>query len=164
MRDLVRNALRMRPDRIIVGEVRGPEAFDMMQAMNTGHEGSMTTVHANTPRDALARIENMILMAALDLPSRAIREQMAAALHLVVQITRYSDGRRRVSTIAEITGMESDVVTMQDLFRFEQTGVDDEGHVQGDLVPTGIRPTFADRFEKAGVDFDWASLAAGSWG
>ena len=163
MRDLVRNALRMRPDRIIVGEVRGPEAFDMMQAMNTGHEGSMTTVHANTPRDALARIENMILMAALDLPSRAIREQMAAALHLVVQLTRYSDGRRRVSTIAEITGMESDVVTMQDLFRFERTGVDDQGHVQGELVPTGIRPTFADMFEKAGVDFDWASLAAGSW-
>ena len=163
MRDLVRNALRMRPDRIIVGEVRGPEAFDMMQAMNTGHEGSMTTVHANTPRDALARIENMILMAALDLPSRAIREQMAAALHLVVQLTRYSDGRRRVSTIAEITGMESDIVTMQDLFRFEQTGLDSQGHAQGELVSTGIRPTFADRFEKAGVDFDWASLAAGSW-
>ncbi|MCH8949899.1 MAG: CpaF family protein [Chloroflexi bacterium] len=163
MRDLVRNALRMRPDRIIVGEVRGPEAFDMMQAMNTGHEGSMTTVHANTPRDALARIENMILMAALDLPSRAIREQMAAALHLVVQLTRYSDGRRRVSTIAEITGMESDIVTMQDLFRFEQTGLDSQGHAQGELVSTGIRPTFADMFEKAGVDFDWASLAAGSW-
>ena len=163
-RDLVRNALRMRPDRIIVGEVRGPEAFDMMQAMNTGHEGSMTTVHANTPRDALARIENMILMAALDLPSRAIREQMAAALHLVVQLTRYSDGRRRVSCIAEITGMESDVVTMQDLFRCERTGVDDQGHVQGELVPTGIRPTFADMFEQAGVDFDWASLAAESWG
>ena len=163
MRDLVRNALRMRPDRIIVGEVRGPEAFDMMQAMNTGHEGSMTTVHANTPRDALARIENMILMAALDLPSRAIREQMAAALHLVVQLTRYSDGRRRVSTIAEITGMESDVVTMQDLFRFEQTGLDSQGHAQGELVSTGIRPTFADMFAKAGVDFDWASLAAGSW-
>ena len=163
-RDLVRNALRMRPDRIIVGEVRGPEAFDMMQAMNTGHEGSMTTVHANTPRDALARIENMILMAALDLPSRAIREQMAAARHLVVQLTRYSDGRRRVSCIAEITGMESDVVTMQDLFRFERTGVDDQGHVQGELVPTGIRPTFADMFEQAGVDFDWASLAAESWG
>ena len=163
MRDLVRNSLRMRPDRIIVGEVRGPEAFDMMQAMNTGHEGSMTTVHANTPRDALARIENMILMAALDLPSRAIREQMAAALHLVVQLTRYSDGRRRVSTIAEITGMESDIVTMQDLFRFEQTGLDSQGHAQGELVSTGIRPTFADRFEKAGVDFDWASLAAGSW-
>ena len=163
MRDLVRNALRMRPDRIIVGEVRGPEAFDMMQAMNTGHEGSMTTVHANTPRDALARIENMILMAALDLPSRAIREQMAAALHLVVQLTRYSDGRRRVSTIAEITGMESDIVTMQDLFRFEQTGLDSQGHTQGELVSTGIRPTFADMFEKAGVDFDWASLAAGSW-
>ncbi len=163
-RDLVRNALRMRPDRIIVGEVRGPEAFDMMQAMNTGHEGSMTTVHANTTRDALARIENMILMAALDLPIRAIREQMASALHLVVQLTRSSDGRRRVSNIAEITGMESEIVTMQDLFRFEQTGVDDQGRVQGDLVPTGIRPTFAELFERAGVDFDWAALARTNWG
>ena len=162
-RDLVRNALRMRPDRIIVGEVRGPEAFDMMQAMNTGHEGSMTTVHANTTRDALARIENMILMAALDLPIRAIREQMASALHLVIQLTRSSDGRRRVTNIAEITGMESDIVTMQDLFRFEQTGVDDQGRVQGDLVPTGIRPTFAERFEQAGVGFDWGAIARTNW-
>ena len=162
-RDLVRNALRMRPDRIIVGEVRGPEAFDMMQAMNTGHEGSMTTVHANTTRDALARIENMILMAALDLPIRAIREQMASALHLVIQLTRSSDGRRRVTNIAEITGMESDIVTMQDLFRFEQTGVDDQGRVQGDLLPTGIRPTFAERFEQAGVGFDWGAIARTNW-
>ena len=163
-RDLVRNALRMRPDRIIVGEVRGPEAFDMMQAMNTGHEGSMTTVHANTTRDALARIENMILMAALDLPIRAIREQMASALHLVVQLTRSSDGRRRVTNIAEITGMESDIVTMQDLFHYEQTGVDDQGRVQGDLLPTGIRPTFADLFQRAGVEFDWGELARKDWG
>ena len=163
-RDLVRNALRMRPDRIIVGEVRGPEAFDMMQAMNTGHEGSMTTVHANTTRDALARIENMILMAALDLPIRAIREQMASALHLVIQLTRSSDGRRRVTNIAEITGMESDIVTMQDLFRFEQTGVDDQGRVQGDLVPTGIRPTFAESFERAGIGFDWGAVARTNWG
>ena len=163
-RDLVRNALRMRPDRIIVGEVRGPEAFDMMQAMNTGHEGSMTTVHANTTRDALARIENMILMAALDLPIRAIREQMASALHLVIQLTRSSDGRRRVTNIAEITGMESDIVTMQDLFRFEQTGVDDQGRVQGDLVPTGIRPTFSELCERSGVDFDWGAVARANWG
>lgn len=162
-RDLVRNALRMRPDRIIVGEVRGPEAFDMMQAMNTGHEGSMTTVHANTTRDALARIENMILMASFDLPIRAIREQMASALNIVIQITRFSDGRRRVSNVAEITGMESDIVTMQDLFRFEQTGADSQGHVQGELRPTGIRPTFADRFEKSGIDFDWGAFSRGAW-
>ncbi len=162
-RDLVRNALRMRPDRIIVGEVRGPEAFDMMQAMNTGHEGSMTTVHANTARDALARIENMILMASFDLPIRAIREQMASALDIVVQLTRFSDGQRRVTTIAEITGMESEIVTMQDLFRFEQTGVDSEGRVQGELKATGIRPTFADRFEKSGIDFDWGQFSRGAW-
>ncbi len=162
-RDLVRNALRMRPDRIIVGEVRGTEAFDMMQAMNTGHEGSMTTVHANTTRDALSRIENMILMASVDLPMRAIREQMASALDLIVQIGRFSDGRRRVSTIAEITGMESEIVTMQDLFKFEQTGVDDQGHVLGELRATGIRPTFADRFEKAGIDFEWGALARTEW-
>ena len=163
-RDLVRNALRMRPDRIIVGEVRGPEAFDMMQAMNTGHEGSLTTVHANTARDALARIENMILMAGLDLPIRAIREQTASALHLVLQLTRFSDGRRRVVEVSEITGMEGDVVTMQEIFRFQQTGVDQDGRIQGSLEPTGIRPTFAEKFEQAGIAFDWATLAAGSWG
>jgi len=163
-RDLVRNALRMRPDRIIVGEVRGAEAFDMMQAMNTGHEGSLTTVHANSTRDALARIENMILMASFDLPIRAIREQMASALDLVVQLTRYSDGRRRISNISEITGMESDIVTMQDIFKFEQTGVDGHGHVQGDLRPTGIRPTFADLFARGGVDFDWGAVSREGWG
>ncbi len=162
-RDLVRNALRMRPDRIIVGEVRGTEAFDMMQAMNTGHEGSMTTVHANSVRDALSRIENMILMASVDLPMRAIREQMASALDIIVQIGRFSDGRRRVSTIAEITGMESEIITMQDLFKFEQTGIDDQGHVQGELRATGIRPTFADRFEKAGIDFDWGAFSRTGW-
>ncbi len=150
-RDLVRNALRMRPDRILVGEVRGSEAFDMLQAMNTGHEGSLTTVHANSPRDALSRIENMVLMAGFDLPVRAIREQMAAALHLVVQLVRSSDGRRRVSNVTEITGLESGIVTMQEIYRFEQTGVNSDGVIEGELVSTGITPTFADKFRKAGV-------------
>ena len=163
-RDLVRNALRMRPDRIIVGEVRGPEAFDMMQAMNTGHEGSMTTVHANTTRDSLARIENMILMAGLDLPVRAIREQMSSALHMIVQLGRLSDGRRRVVAVSEIMSMEGDVVTMQDIFLFQQTGVDADGRVLGELVPTGIKPSFAERFEQAGIEFDWGARAVGSWG
>ncbi len=150
-RDLVRNALRMRPDRIIVGEVRGPEAFDMMQAMNTGHEGSLGTVHANSPRDALARIENMILMAGLDLPVRAIREQMASAIHLIIQIARFPDGSRKVTHVTEVAGMEGQVVTLQDLFRFHQTGVDAEGRVIGEFRTTGIRPRFAERFEVAGI-------------
>jgi pilus assembly protein CpaF len=153
-RDLVRNALRMRPDRIIVGEVRGAEAFDMLQAMNTGHEGSLTTVHANSPRDALARIENMVLMAGFDLPVRAIREQVAAALHLVIQLVRYSDGKRRVSNVSEITGMESGIITMQELYRFEQTGVGKDGAIEGGLAPTGITPTFAEKFKKAGVNVE----------
>ena len=163
-RDLVRNALRMRPDRIIVGEVRGPEAFDMMQAMNTGHEGSMTTVHSNSTRDALSRIENMILMTGLDLPIRAIREQIASALHLMVHIARFSDGRRKVVAVSEITGMEGEIVTMQDIFRFEQTGIDDEGRVQGSLEPTGIRPTFAEMFDRAAIKFDWGAMTIGAWG
>ncbi len=150
-RDLVRNALRMRPDRIIVGEVRGPEAFDMMQAMNTGHEGSLGTVHANSPRDALARIENMILMAGLDLPVRAIREQIASAIHLIVQIARFPDGTRKVTHVTEVSGMEGQVVTLQDLFRFHQTGIDPEGRVIGDFRTTGLRPRFTDRFEIAGI-------------
>jgi pilus assembly protein CpaF len=162
-RDLVRNALRMRPDRIIVGEVRGAEAFDMMQAMNTGHEGSMTTVHANSARDALSRIENMILMAALDLPIRAIREQIGSALHLVIHLQRFSDGRRRVVSVSEITGMEGDVVTMQDIFHFVQRGVDDEGKVLGEMQATGIRPAFAEMLERAGVRFDWSELAMRAW-
>jgi pilus assembly protein CpaF len=153
-RDLFRNALRMRPDRIIVGEVRGPEAFDMMQAMNTGHEGSLTTVHANSTRDALARIENMILMAGLDLPIRAIREQMAAALHIMVHLSRSADGRRRVTQVSEIAGMELQIVTMQDLFRFEQIGVDGDGQLTGILQPTGIMPTFMDRLTRSGITLD----------
>lgn len=163
-RDLVRNSLRMRPDRIIVGEVRAGEAFDMLQAMNTGHEGSLTTVHANSARDALVRIENMVLMAGLDLPIRAIREQVASALHLVVQLARFSDGHRRITLISEITGMESDIVTMQDLFRFEQAGVGEDGRILGSLEPTGIRPTFADRFAKSGVTLDVDATAPGKWG
>jgi len=153
-RDLFRNALRMRPDRIIVGEVRGAEAFDMMQAMNTGHEGSMTTVHANSTRDALARIENMILMAGLDLPIRAIREQMTAALHIMVHLSRFADGRRRVTAVSEITGMESQIVTMQDVFRFEQIGLDGDGRLTGILQPTGIMPTFVDRLTRSGITLD----------
>ena len=151
-RDLLRNTLRMRPDRIIIGEVRGPEAFDMLNAMNTGHEGSLSTVHANSPRDALARIENMVLMANLELPDRAIREQTASALHLLVQLSRFTDGIRRVTHITECTGMEGEIITLQDLFMFQQTGVDEEGRVLGRIAPTGIRPAFAERFESAGVD------------
>jgi pilus assembly protein CpaF len=150
-RDLVRNCLRMRPDRILVGEVRGAEAFDMLQAMNTGHEGSLSTVHANSPRDCLARVENMILMAGLDLPIRAIREQLASAIDMVVQISRLTDGSRRITHISEISGMEGQIVTMQDLFRFEQQGIDAEGRVVGHFRSTGIRPQFADRFEVAGI-------------
>jgi pilus assembly protein CpaF len=150
-RDLLRNSLRMRPDRIIIGEVRGSEAFDMLNAMNTGHEGSLSTVHANSPRDALSRTENMVLMANLDLPVRAIREQVSSALDIIIQLARFTDGVRRVTHVAEITGMEGEVVTMQDLFRFEQTGVDEEGRVLGAIRPTGIRPGFADRFEAAKI-------------
>ncbi|HHS97796.1 MAG TPA: CpaF family protein [Chloroflexi bacterium] len=150
IRDLVINSLRMRPDRIIVGECRGPEAFDMLQAMNTGHEGSMTTIHANTPRDALARLENMILMAGMDLPHRAIREQIASALDLIVQLERMRDGSRKVVNISEIEGMEGDVIVMSDIFKFELAGYE-KGRVIGSLRPTGIRPKFMDRIEAAGI-------------
>ena len=162
-RDLVRNCLRMRPDRILVGEVRGPEAFDMMQAMNTGHEGSLTTIHSNSPRDALARIENMILMAGLDLPLRAIREQMVSALQVVVQIARMPDGSRKIITIAEITGMEGQVVTMQDIYRFEKRGIDTEGRIVGDFRPTGIRPQFVERFALAGIELPQDVFGAAGW-
>jgi len=150
-RDLLRNALRMRPDRIIVGEVRGAEAFDMMQAMNTGHEGSLTTVHSNSPRDALSRIENMMLMAGFDLPVRAIREQMAAAFHLVVQLARFADGSRRVVTVSEVVGMEETTVTMQELFKFEVASIEPDGRIDGALAATGLMPTFAERFTRAGI-------------
>lgn len=150
-RDLLRNTLRMRPDRIIIGEVRGPEAFDMLNAMNTGHEGSLSTIHANSPRDALARIENMVLMASLELPDRAIREQTSSALDLFIQLARFTDGVRRVTRVTECTGMEGDVITLQDLFEFHQTHVDAEGKIHGEMRPTGIRPSFAEKFEAAGI-------------
>jgi pilus assembly protein CpaF len=150
-RDLVKNALRMRPDRIIVGEVRSGEAFDMLQAMNTGHEGSMTTVHANTPRDALARVEQMVGMAGLDMPARSTRAQIASAIHVVVQVARLSDGRRRLVSLSELTGMEGDVVTMQEIFHFRQTGMSQEGHVLGKFEATGIRPRFLDQVLAHGI-------------
>ena len=146
-RDLLRNSLRMRPDRIIVGEIRGPEAFEMLQAMNTGHEGSLSTVHANTPRDALARVENMVLMAGFELPVRAIREQIASALHLLVQLQRFPDGVRRIVKISEITGMEGEQVTMHDLYGFQRSGREPDGRVSGAFRPTGIRPTFSDELQ-----------------
>ena len=149
-RQLLINSLRMRPDRIIVGEVRGEEAFDMLQAMNTGHEGSMTTVHANTQRDALARIENMCSMANLNIPERAMRQQISAAIHAVIQIARLSDGTRKVMTISEVTGMEGDVISMQDIFVFERVGIDENGKVRGAFRATGIRPKFAERLATAG--------------
>ena len=150
-RDLVKNALRMRPDRIIVGEVRSGEAFDMLQAMNTGHEGSMTTVHANTPRDALARVEQMVGMAGLDMPARSTRAQIASAIHVVVQVARLSDGRRRLVSLSELTGMEGDVVTMHEIFHYRQTGLSPEGHVLGKFEATGIRPRFLDQVIAHGI-------------
>jgi pilus assembly protein CpaF len=150
IRELVRNALRMRPDRIIVGEVRGAEALDMLQAMNTGHDGSMSTGHANSPRDMLSRLETMVLMAGVDLPLRAIREQIASAVDLIVHQARLRDGSRKIVNITEVQGMEGDVIVMQDIFVFEQTGVVD-GKVQGRLRPTGIRPKFVERFEAMGI-------------
>jgi len=151
-RDLVKNALRMRPDRIIVGEVRGPEALDMLQAMNTGHEGSLTTVHANTPRDALARLETMILMAGTNLPNRAMREQISSALDLIIQASRLSDGSRRVVSVTEVTGMEGDVVTTQEIYRFRRRGISPEGRIVGQFEATGVRPQFTERLRVAGVE------------
>ncbi len=162
-RDLLKNSLRMRPDRIIVGETRGAEAFDMLQAMNTGHDGSLSTIHANTPRDAVRRIENMVMMAGFDLPVRAIREQIASAIDVVIQISRMRDGSRRVTAISEVVGMEEQTVTMQDLFLFKQEGVEEDGRIIGTLHPTGLRPSFADRLEEMGIrlptaaDRDWVA-------
>jgi pilus assembly protein CpaF len=149
-RQLVMNSLRMRPDRIIVGEVRGEESFDMLQAMNTGHEGSLTTVHANSPRDALSRVEGMVAMANLSVPDRVVRQMIASAVQVVVQIARLADGTRKVVNISEITGMEGDVVTMQEIFIFERRGVTEAGKVRGVFRPTGVRPKFADRLAAAG--------------
>jgi pilus assembly protein CpaF len=150
IRQLVVNSLRMRPDRIIVGEVRSGEALDMLQAMNTGHDGSMTTLHANSPRDALSRLETMVLMAGMDLPHRAIREQSASAINLVVHQERMLDGVRRITSVSEITGLEGDVMVMQDIFRFQQAGVE-KGRVVGRLQPTGIRPKFMEKVEALGI-------------
>jgi pilus assembly protein CpaF len=150
IRDLVRNALRMRPDRIVVGECRGGETLDMLQAMNTGHDGSLTTLHANTPRDALSRVETMVLMAGMDLPIKVIRQQVSAAIDLIVQQTRLKDGSRKVTAITEVAGMEGDTIVLTDIFRFEQTGTTPDGKIIGQLRPTGIRPLFTPRLEAAG--------------
>ncbi|MBV9609686.1 MAG: CpaF family protein, partial [Acidobacteria bacterium] len=149
-RQLVINSLRMRPDRIIVGEVRGEEAFDMLQAMNTGHEGSLTTVHANSPRDALTRIEGMVSMANLNVPDKVVRQQIASAIQCVVQIARMSDGTRKVTSVSEISGMEGDVISMQEIFQFEKRGLSESGKVRGAYRATGVRPKFGDRLTAAG--------------
>lgn len=151
IRDLVKNALRMRPDRIIVGEVRGGEALDMLQAMNTGHDGSLTTAHANNPRDALSRLETMVLMAGFEMPIRAIREQVSSAIELILQQSRLKDGSRKITYITEVQHMEGDVITTQDLFRFEQTGMDENGKLTGHFVSTGMQPGFMDKFQVNGV-------------
>jgi pilus assembly protein CpaF len=159
IRDLVKNSLRMRPDRIVIGECRSGEALDMLQAMNTGHDGSLTTLHANTPRDALARLETLVLMAGFDLPVRAIREQVASAVDGIVQIERLRDGSRKVTSITEVVGMEGDIVTMQELIRYQQKGVDKDNKVLGEFQYTGVQPHYAPRFEEAGVHFDVRDLA-----
>lgn len=151
IRDLVRNSLRMRPDRIVVGECRGGEALDMLQAMNTGHDGSLTTVHANSPRDALSRVETLVMMAGMDLPIKVVRQQIASAVDLIVQQTRLKDGSRKITAITEVAGMEGDTVVLTDVFKFEQTGVSPEGKIIGELKPTGIRPLFTPRLEAAGL-------------
>ena len=160
-RELVKNALRMRPDRIVVGEVRGSEVLDMLQAMNTGHDGSLTTIHANSPRDALHRLETLMLMSGVNLPNRVMREQISAALDVIIHVTRFSDGSRRVIAVSEIVGMEQDVVAMQDIFIFRKTGLSDEGKVLGHFEATGIRPKFADQLKLAGVNVSPAVFREG---
>jgi len=150
IRELVKNSLRMRPDRIVVGEVRGPEALDMLQAMNTGHDGSLTTVHANTPRDAMSRIETLVLMAGMDLPLKVVRQQVSSAVDLIVQQTRLKDGQRKVTAVTEVAGMEGDIIVLTDIFKFNQTGVTTDGKVLGEVNATGIRPNFTPRLEAAG--------------
>ncbi|MFQ6002449.1 MAG: CpaF family protein [Candidatus Zixiibacteriota bacterium] len=150
-RDLVRNALRMRPDRIIIGEVRGPEIYDMLQAMNTGHDGSLTTIHANSTRDVLLRLETLMLLSGIDLPERGIRELISSAIDVLIQVTRYSDGTRKISSLSEIVGMERNTITMQEIFYFEKTGVGEDGQILGNYRPTGIRPKFMDRLLRSGV-------------
>jgi pilus assembly protein CpaF len=159
IRELVRNSLRMRPDRIVVGECRGGEALDMLQAMNTGHDGSLTTVHANTPRDCLSRIETMVLMAGFEIPVRAIREQVAGAVDLIVQTSRLRDGSRKITSISEVVGMEGDVITTQEIIRYDQRGIDKEGTIAGDFVYTGVQPSFTRRFEEYGISFEIERLS-----
>jgi pilus assembly protein CpaF len=155
IRELVRNALRMRPDRIIVGEARGGEALDMLQAMNTGHDGSLTTIHSNSPRDTLARVETMVLMSGIELPVRAIREQEASALDLIVHLSRLRDGTRRVTQVSEVLGMEGDTIVMQDLYVFDYgMGIDEDGRFLGRLKSTGIRPKFSDRLTDLGIQLE----------
>ncbi|MCL6558923.1 MAG: Flp pilus assembly complex ATPase component TadA, partial [Firmicutes bacterium] len=163
IRDLVRNSLRMRPERIVVGEVRGGEALDMLQAMNTGHDGSLTTGHANSPRDMLSRLETMVLMAGMELPVRAIREQISSAIDLIVQANRFKDGSRKVTQITEIQGMEGDVIVLQDLFVFQQTGIGEDGKVKGQFISTGIRPKFTERLEASGIHLDPRIFAPTAW-
>jgi pilus assembly protein CpaF len=155
-RDLVKNSLRMRPDRIVIGEVRGQEAFDMLQAMNTGHDGSLTTIHANTPRDALSRVENMVTMAGFDLPVRTIRAQIASAINVVLQLERMEDGKRRVVSVCEINNMEGDIITMSEIYRFERRGVDENGNIIGRHAATGIVPRFHERMKQRGINIDLA--------
>jgi pilus assembly protein CpaF len=150
-RDLVRNSLRMRPDRIIVGEVRGKEAFDMLQAMNTGHDGSLTTVHANSPRDSLMRLETMVAMANLEIPTEFMRRYISSAIHVIIQVSRLSDGRRKLISLQEITGMEGNIITMQEIFSFKQTNIDANGNVKGRFAFHGVRPKFIERFRLAGI-------------
>ncbi|MBL8090650.1 MAG: CpaF family protein [Anaerolineales bacterium] len=161
IRDLVKNSLRMRPDRIVVGEVRGGEALDMLQAMNTGHDGSLTTVHANSPRDAISRMETLVLMAGMDLPLKVVRQQISSAIDLIVQQSRLKDGQRKVTAITEVAGMEGDVVVLTDIFKFNQTGVTQDGKIQGELKPTGIRPLFTPRLEAAGYKLGAEIFMAG---
>jgi pilus assembly protein CpaF len=151
-RDLVKNSLRMRPDRIVVGEVRGGESFDMLQAMNTGHDGSLTTIHANSPRDGLSRVENMVTMTGIDLPVRTIRQQISSAIDVVIQIRRFEDGRRRLVSLQEINGMEGDVITMSEIFKFERNGIDEKGNVQGKFKATGVVPGFYENLKNRGID------------
>jgi pilus assembly protein CpaF len=160
-RQLVINSLRMRPDRIVIGEVRGEEALDMLQAMNTGHDGSLTTIHANAPRDALSRLETMVAMSSLNIPDAAIRRQIASALDIVIQVSRLADGTRKVISVAEITGMEGEVVSMQDIFVFKKRGIRETGEVIGEFMPTGIRPRFAERLSVAGVQLPASMFETG---
>jgi pilus assembly protein CpaF len=150
-RDLVRNALRMRPERIVIGECRGPEALDMLQAMNTGHSGSLTTLHANTPRDAQSRLETMIMMGGLELPIKAMRQQISSAVDIIIQANRLQGGPRKVTTITEVMGMEQEIIIMQDIFRYKQLGIDQNGRAFGQFEATGVRPTFVGRLEAAGI-------------